>query len=182
MAAQRYPSEPSIPAGGDISNAVLYGIVVETRREVYDRLDKQAEHSADAISDVHSGINDIKEMLADGQEKFGRLDERIKGEAAGREVLTRRVDDLESDVNKIPRPTGSKPRDESGANRLKTEKSTDFRIKLFNAVVLAAAAVIGTAIGGYIVKCLTLSMLADQQAALQQHPPSASPTHSSTPP
>ncbi len=138
MAPQRYPSDPGIHAG-EISNTTLYGIITETRREVYERLDRQAERTDAAVSDINSGINDIKELLADGQEKFGRFDERIKSESAARTDLTHRVDDLESDVQRACKPTTKK--DDSGANRLKIEK--DMRVRIFNTLVLAAAAAAG---------------------------------------
>ncbi len=124
---------------------MLYGIMAETRREMYERLDRHAEKTDKAVSDIHSGISDIKEMLADGQEKFGRVDERLKTEKDEREKLTRRVDDVESDVSKIPKPGTSKTKDDSGANR--TKPPTDLRIRMVNAFILAAVGAAGTAVG-----------------------------------
>lgn len=179
--AQRYPSEANLPVGGEISNTMLYGILSETRRELYERLDRHAERTDGAVSDIHSGINDIKVMLADGQEKFGRLDERIKGETTNREGLTRRVSDLESDVSKLPRAllNGSgKTKEESGANRMKIEK--DLRVKIVNAIIIAAAAVLGTAFGGWVVKGLALSTIADQRSSTTRPEPDPAPP--ATPP
>jgi hypothetical protein len=147
--ASRYPSNPELPPA-DISPAILYGMMAETRRDVYQRLDIMSE-------EMRRGVGEIKEILSDGREVFGRHDERIHS-------VERKIDDLESDVQKIPR---GKIGDESSRGNKVIKSEKDIRIKIVNTLILAAVGAIGTLIGGYIVKTLTATLLAEQREAMR---------------
>lgn len=150
VAPSKYPSNPEIPIH-DPNVAMLYGMITETRRDLLERIDYTGEEN-------RRGVAEIKQLLSDGKETFGRHDERLKNTENGINTLGRRIDDVESDVQKAVRnPSGLnrslKQPDESSGARNAVNK--DLRVKLFNTLVIAAVAAVGSGIGALILNRLS---------------------------